>query len=60
MKDNNLKVINIIHFDGKSINLNNTCISHTIFMQGQVIEAIIYNDMIVIKPALLQDKATGN
>lgn len=58
--DSVLKAINIIHFDGKSINLNDTCISHTIFKQGQVLEAAIYGDMIVITPALSQNKVTGN
>ncbi len=50
--DDNLKAINIIHFGGKSIYLNDTCISHTIFKQGQVLEAAIYGNMIVIRPAL--------
>ena len=33
MSSNNncLKEINLIHFDGKSISLNNVCMSHTIF-----------------------------
>ncbi len=53
--DNNLKAINIIHFDGKSIDLNDVCISHTNFQPGQVLEAAIYGDMIVITPVILQD-----
>lgn len=53
--DNNLKAINIIHFDGKSIDLNDVCISHTNFRPGQVLEAAIYGDMIVITPVILQD-----
>ncbi len=53
--DNNLKAINIIHFDGKSINLNDVCISHTNFRPEQVLEVAIYGDMIVITPVILQD-----
>ena len=52
MTDTNLKLINIIHFNGKSINLNNLCMSHTNFLQDEVLEALIYNDMIVIIPAI--------
>lgn len=51
MNNNNLKAIIIIHFDGKSINLNYVCMSHTIFQKGQILEAAIYGDMIVIKYA---------
>ncbi len=36
MVNNNLKAINIIHFDGKSINLNDVCMSHTVFPKGQI------------------------
>lgn len=53
--DNSLKTINIIHFDGKSINLNDVCISHSNFRPGQVLEVAIYGDMIVITPVILQD-----
>ena len=53
--DNSLKAINIIHFDGKSINLNDVCISHTNFRPEQVLEVAIYGDMIVITPVILQD-----
>lgn len=60
MNNNNLKAINIIHFDGNSINLNNVCTSHTIFQKGQVLEVAIYNDMIVIVPALPLDNSAGN
>ncbi len=52
MTDTNLKLINVIHFNGKSINLNSLCMSHTNFQQGQILEALIYNDMIVIIPAI--------
>lgn len=52
MVNNNLKVINIIHFDGKSINLNDVCMSHTVFPKGQILQASIYGGMIVITPAL--------
>ncbi|MDR7814549.1 hypothetical protein [Lacrimispora sp.] len=57
MNNNNLKAINIIHFDGKSISLNDVCMSHTVFQKGQILQASIYGDMIVITPALSQDKA---
>ncbi len=57
MNNNNLKAINIIHFDGKSICLNDVCMSHTVFQKGQILQASIYGDMIVITPALSQDKA---
>lgn len=52
MTDTNLKLINVIHFNGKSINLNSLCMSHTNFQQEQILEALFYNDMIVIIPAI--------
>lgn len=52
MDDNSLKAINIINYNGKSINLNDLCMSHTNFQSGQVLEAAIYGNMIVIRPAL--------
>ena len=52
MDNNNLKAINVIRYDGKSINLNIECVSHTSFQQGQVLEASIYGNMIIIKPAI--------
>lgn len=58
--NNNLKAINIIHFHGKSINLNDLCMPPTQFQQSQIFEAAIYGDMIVISPALLQDKVVKN
>ncbi|HBG12546.1 MAG TPA: hypothetical protein DDX68_13890 [Clostridium sp.] len=52
MDNNTLKAINLINYNGKSINFNDLCMSHTNFQQGQILEATIYSDMIVIKPAL--------
>lgn len=46
--ENILKAINIIHYNGMSISLNEVCMSHTIFQQGQVLQASIYGDMIII------------
>ena len=61
MDNNNyLKAINIIHFNGMSINLNNVCMSHTNFKPGQILEAVIYDDMIVIVPALSPDNSAEN
>ena len=51
INDNTLRAINIIHFNGNSINLNDTCMSHTIFQSGQILEAAIYGNMIIITPA---------
>lgn len=53
MNDTNLKSINVIKYNGKSVDLNSLCMSHTNFQQGQILEAFIYNDMIVITPAML-------
>jgi len=50
--DNTPKAVNVIHFNSNSINLNNLCMPHTNFHQRQVSEAVIYGDMIVIRPAL--------
>lgn len=52
MNDNSLKAINVIHYDGISINLNETCMSYTNFQPNQVLEAAIYGDMIVITAAI--------
>lgn len=52
MNDNSLKAINVIHYDGISINLNETCMSYTNFQPNQVLEAAIYGDMIVITTAI--------
>lgn len=60
MNNNNLKAINIINYNGMSINLNDLCMSHTNFQSGQVLEAAIYENMIVIAPALSQDKTIEN
>lgn len=49
--DNTIKAINIIPYIGKSINLNDLCLSHTNFKTGQILEAIIYGDMILIASA---------
>lgn len=51
INDNTLKAINVIPFNGKSINLNDLCMSHTNFKPGQILEAAIYGNMIVITPA---------
>ena len=60
MNNNNLKAINIINYNGMSINLNDLCMSHTNLQSGQVLEAAIYENMIVIAPALSQDKTIEN
>lgn len=57
---NNLKAINVINFNGKSINLNEVCMSHTIFQPGQILEAAIYGNMIVITPAVLDNKQSNS
>jgi hypothetical protein len=49
---NSLKSINVIHYDGISINLNEMCMSYTNFQPNQVLEAAIYGDMIVITTAI--------
>lgn len=54
--DNKLKAINLIRYDGSSINLNYVCMSHTIFQKDQILEATIYNNMIVIVPAISDDE----
>lgn len=54
--DNKLKAINLIRYDGSSINLNDVCMSHTIFQKDQILEATIYNNMIVIVPAISDDE----
>jgi hypothetical protein len=59
MTDTNLKVINVIQYNGKSINLNSLCMSHTFFQKGEILEATIYNDTIVIKPAIFNPKPTN-
>ncbi len=51
INDNTLKAINVIPYNGKSINLNDLCMSHTNFQQNQILEAAIYGDMIIITPA---------
>ena len=51
INDNTLKAINVIPYNGKSINLNDLCMSHTNFKPGQVLEALIYGNMIMIIPA---------
>jgi hypothetical protein len=53
MNDTNLKSINVIKYNGKSVDLNSLCMSHTNFQPEQILEAFIYNDMIVIAPAML-------
>lgn len=55
MDDNNLKLINVIHYNGSSIYLNDMCMSHTNFHQGQVLQAAVYGDMIVITPAIIEE-----
>ena len=53
MNNNNniLRAINVINFNGNSIHLNDLCMSHTSFQKGQILEAAIYGDMIVITTA---------
>ncbi len=60
MNNNNLKAINLINYNGRSINLNDVCMSYTDFNPGQILEAVIYDDMIVIVPALSQNNGAGN
>lgn len=59
MDDNNLKLINVIHYNGSSIVLNEVCMSHTNFQQGQVLQAVVYGDMILITPATIEE-SIGN
>ena len=56
MNNSNLKAINVIRYNGTSINLNNLCMNHTNFQPEQILEVFIYNDMIVIKPAILNEQ----
>jgi hypothetical protein len=60
MNNNNLKAINLINYNGRSINLNEVCMSYTNFNPGQILEAVIYDDMIVIVPALSQNNGAEN
>lgn len=50
--DNILKAINLTRYNGESIYLTNSCMSHTNFHQGQVLHMEIYENMILILPAL--------
>lgn len=59
MNYTNLSAINVFHFNGNSINLNEVCMSHTIFQSGQVLEAAIYDEMIIIRPAILPEKTNN-
>lgn len=59
MDDNNLKLINVIHYNGSSIVLSEVCMSRTNFQQGQVLQAAVYGDMIVITPAIIEE-SIGN
>ena len=52
MDNNTLNAINSINYNGRSINLNVVCMSYTNFNPGQILEAVIYDDMIVRKPVL--------
>lgn len=60
MNNNNLKAINLINYNGRSINLNEVCMSYTNFNPGQILEAVIYDDMILIVPALSHDNNEEN
>lgn len=60
MNNNNLKAINLINYNGRSINLNDVCMSYTNFNPGQILEAVIYDDMIIIVPALSQYNGAEN
>lgn len=50
--DNNLKTINLTRYNGSSINLIGTYMSGVNFHKGQVLQTMIYGDMIVITPAI--------
>jgi hypothetical protein len=52
INDNTLKAINVIPYNGKSINLNDLCMSYTNFQPNQVLEAAVHGDMIVITTAI--------
>ena len=58
--ENNLKAINVIRYNGESINLDNQCISHTTFHKNEILEISFYGNMIVIAPALPQDNTCDN
>jgi hypothetical protein len=51
--DNTLKAIYVVNFNGNSIHLNNLCMSHTNFLKGEVLKALIYYDIVVITPSML-------
>lgn len=50
--ENNLKTINLTRFNGESINLSGAYMSGANFQKGQVLQTMIYGDMIVIIPAI--------
>lgn len=60
MNDTNLKSINVIKYNGKSVDLNSLCMSHTNFQQEQILEAFIYNDTIVISPVNMNLKENNS
>ncbi|MFR3727631.1 hypothetical protein [Lacrimispora sp.] len=54
--DNNLKIINLTRYNGSSINLSGAYMSGTNFQKGQVLQTMIYSNMIVIIPAIPEDQ----
>ena len=54
--DNTLKAIYVITFKGNSIYLNNLCMSHTNFLKDEVLKALIYYDIVVITPSMLNSR----
>ncbi len=54
--DKNLKTINLTRYNGSSINLSGTYMSGTNFQKGQVLQEMIFGDMIVIIPAIPEDQ----
>lgn len=51
-KENTLKTINLTRFNGESINLSGAYMSGAKFQKGQVLQEMIYEQMIVIIPAI--------
>lgn len=42
----------MVHYNGSSLSLNIQCMSHTNFQLGEVLEVAIFEDMIMVTPAL--------
>lgn len=58
--DNNLKTINLTRYNGSSINLIGAYMSDTNFHKGQVLQTMIYGNMIVIIPAISETSEIQN